>query len=153
MPEKKDTKGVFNVVRNYSNVQYEAVRSIVDNKFTTEHDSLSDIYYNHWKGGDYSAAYRGHKPDVGASKHEAKTLFDKLHGLIFHKYELALYEENELQGNPYPKLKEKMETPIIKRESNKVFDINTIKDVKGVRKDRIGEFVQKLEKEGISLEL
>lgn len=92
--------------RNFDGIQYESIRRKVDIRFNVAHDLLTEIYYKEWKIGNLNRAFQGHKPATIA---EAKSLFDKLHGLIFHLHELALDERNDLDGNPYPELKESMD--------------------------------------------
>jgi len=106
----------FNMNRNYKNVQHEELRIIVDSKWTTLHDELSDCYYNFWKKG-LSKPFQAY--DVQATPEESKTLFDKLHGLIEDKRMIDLYDE-------FKKLPEGDEKEKIKSH----FDSYKIDDVK-----------------------
>ena len=78
--------------RNYDGIQFEKYRKIVDFKFNQLHDELEDCYYKYWKKG-LSKPFQSY--DVQATPKESKILFDKLHGLIWHKYTLALNEQHQ----------------------------------------------------------
>ena len=79
-------------------VQFDSVRKVVDAKYLAEANALSDAYYNFWKKG-LSKTWRGF--DKAQNAAASKTLFDRLHGMIWHKHTLAVIAENTRQGNPY----------------------------------------------------
>lgn len=66
--------------RNFSGIQYEKLRLVVDQKFNVVHDELSDCYYNGKPFRTFGVL--------------DKVTFDKLHGLIFALREVALEAEN-----------------------------------------------------------
>lgn len=88
--------------RNWKGIPFEQLRRKVDVKFNAAHDALTDAYYNYWRHG-LSKPWRGF--DVQATPEDSKALFEKLHGLIFHLREVALYEENMRQPTPDKRLK------------------------------------------------
>lgn len=77
--------------RNWDKIQFEKLRKIVDGAFNQIHDELSDCYYNYWRLGK-SKPFRNY--DVQPTLEESKTLFDKLHGLIFHLRNIKFHQEN-----------------------------------------------------------
>lgn len=81
------------VERNMTNIQHQVIRDKIDAKFNDVHDRLSAAYYD---GGVFT---QGEKSwDFGKLKKQnpadAKALFDKLHGLIFHLRDVAFNETN-----------------------------------------------------------
>lgn len=90
----------LNIDRNYDNIQHEELRRKVDPRWTVLHDELSDCYYNFWKKG-LNKPFQDY--DVQSTLEESKVLFDKLHGLIESRREVALDDE-------YRKLPEERKT-------------------------------------------
>lgn len=110
VPVNQRTTRIFKVKpRNMERIQYESIRKKVDQKFNEAHDLLTEIYYQEWKIGNYTNDFHGYKPLPNATPEEAKQLFDKLHGLIFHLHTLALDAQNETDGRLYPKLREDLD--------------------------------------------
>ena len=68
------------VERNFDKIQFEMLRKIVDGKFNTVHDELSDAFYNGKPFRTYGIL--------------TKEKFDKLHGLIFEIYNVTFHTEN-----------------------------------------------------------
>ncbi len=106
-------------VRNYRNVVFEGLRTQVEPRFTALHDKLENAYYgtpqldsrgeltaraqDGWKHGVSHPITIGSKTfDVQANPRESKLLFDKLHGLIFHKLQLAMIAQNEANPEKIP---------------------------------------------------
>lgn len=87
--------------RNRTNIQFAELRAVVDQKFESLHDELSDCYYNFWRIGLPKPFITGVKIyNMGLTPAESKLLFDKLHGLIFHLRDIAFHAENLKQpGN------------------------------------------------------
>ncbi len=75
------------VARNFEGIQHEQLRKLVDARFNAAHDALSVAYYEGkafvWKGVDHGIL--------------TKQQFDRLHSLIFHKRDVALYQVNLAQ--------------------------------------------------------
>lgn len=85
--------GYKTTARNMSGIQHQTVREKVDDKFNEVHDRLSAAYY---EGGIF---VQGENTwDFGKLKSEdpedAKTTFDKLHGLIFYHREVEFNRAN-----------------------------------------------------------
>jgi len=80
--------------RNIDGIQFEKLRKKIDTDFNEAHDALEDAYYNHWRQGN-SKSWQNY--DVQKTPGESKTLFDKLHGLIWLHYQKTLHEENQKQ--------------------------------------------------------
>jgi len=76
--------------RNFDKVQFETLRKTMDAKFNTVHDELSDCYYNKKPFRTYGIL--------------TKEQFDKLHGLIFHAYDVTFHIENlkQIKKNQIP---------------------------------------------------
>jgi hypothetical protein len=70
--------------RNFDNIQFAAIRKVVDKKYNDCHDELTRCF----KGG-VPFKYGGH--DYGVL---TKEQFDRLHGLIFHLREVAFHNAN-----------------------------------------------------------
>ena len=84
-------------IRNYDGIQFEAIRKTLDAKFNQEHDGLSVAYYDYWSKG-LSNPWKGF--DKQAAPELSKVLFDKLHGLIFHRYMVAFHNANMMLPKP-----------------------------------------------------
>jgi len=80
------------MARNFDGIQFEKYRRVVDERFNKLHDELEECYYKFWKNGE-SRSLQGY--DVGRTKEESKETFDKLHGLIWHEYIIALKEYHD----------------------------------------------------------
>lgn len=79
--------------RNFDKkVEFVKIRRTLDVPFNDAHDELSEAYYNFWRRG-LSHPWQGY--DVQATPEESKRLFDYLHGLIFEKQLVALWNANE----------------------------------------------------------
>lgn len=74
--------------RNYTGIQFEKIRKTLDHKYNQTHDELSDCYYA-------GLPFRGYGVLT-------KEQFDKLHGLIFLKWEVEFHAENVKRGTIYP---------------------------------------------------
>lgn len=66
--------------RNFDGIQLADLRKVVDPKFNTVHDELSDCYYNGKPFRTFGIL--------------TKDKFDKLHSLIFHLRNIAFHQEN-----------------------------------------------------------
>ena len=77
--------------RNFAGIRHEDFRRTFDPAFDTLHDSLSDAYYNFWRQGQ-SKPFQGH--DVQPTLAESKALFEKLHALVFHHYDVQFHTAN-----------------------------------------------------------
>jgi hypothetical protein len=78
-------------VRNFNNIQFDRIRSILDDRFNTAHDELTSAYYDYWAKG-ISHPWRSF--DAQPTPAESKVLFDKLHGLIFQLRMIAFHNAN-----------------------------------------------------------
>lgn len=82
-----------NPTRSLTGVQFENIRTKIDDKFNDCHDRLSAAYYD---GGIFTQS--GYTWDFGVLKTnnavDAKILFDKLHGLIFFIRDIVFNETN-----------------------------------------------------------
>lgn len=83
--------------RNYTGIQFESIRKTLDGTFNQEHDDLSVAYYDYWSKG-LSKPWQGF--DAQATPEASKVLFDKLHGLIFHRYLVAFHNANMALPKP-----------------------------------------------------
>lgn len=123
--------------RNYAGIQFESIRRTLDASFNQEHDELSAAYYDYWRKG-LSKPWKGY--DAQATPEASKVLFDKLHGLIFHRYTVAFHNANM-------KLPEPKQIPEDK--------YRYARDEKGqIREDRVQSAqnqISLLQTEGISL--
>jgi len=79
------------VTRNFTGIQFEVIRKTLDVSFSQEHDDLSAAYYDYWSKG-LSKPWKGF--DIQVTLEASKVLFDKLHGLIFHRYMVAFHNAN-----------------------------------------------------------
>ena len=79
------------VERNYSGIQHEEFRRTFDPPFDVLHDALSDAYYNFWRTGQ-GRPFQSY--DVQPTRAESKALFEKLHALIFHHYDVQFHAAN-----------------------------------------------------------
>jgi hypothetical protein len=77
--------------RNFTDVQHESLRLELDGKYNALHDELSATYYDYWKKG-LSFPWQGY--DAQPTLEQSKALFDKLHGLIWHHYEVEFHQLN-----------------------------------------------------------
>ncbi len=77
--------------RNYQRVQFGDIRKDFDKPYNRLADELSDAYYNYWKKGK-SKPWQGY--DVQPTPERSKELFDKLHGLIWHWYNVNFHKLN-----------------------------------------------------------
>lgn len=125
--------------RNFHRIRFEKIRSSFDAKYNIAHDELSDAYYSYWKKG-LSHAWKGY--DVQATPEQSKTLFDKLHGLIFLKRDVDFHDFVQT-------LPEKDRIP--EREYNEIRDSSGI--VIGKVDERARAQIQTLQADGIDLTL
>ena len=123
--------------RNMHGIAYEALRARVDARFNELHDTLSAAYYDHWRHGEHQP---WHGYDVLPAREASKQQFDKLHGLVFHLYEIALDDANSAEAEPDARLARTMHTP------NEKLDGLT-------RRQRCQVAVAALKQEGIDIEL
>jgi len=79
---------------NYVGIPDEAIRRVVDPPFVALAASLDVAYYQHWKRG---LSHPWHGYDVQPTPEESKAQFDKLNGLIWHEYAVALDDADQLQ--------------------------------------------------------
>lgn len=56
---------------------------------------LTQLYMDEWRVGNYDNDFQGHKPARGATKQEAKLLFDRIHGALHWRMSMELIAENE----------------------------------------------------------
>jgi len=80
---------------NFVGIADEAIRRVVDPPFVTLAQSLDVAYYQHWKRG---LAYDWHGYDVLPTAEENKAQFDRLSGLIWHEYAIALDDADQLRA-------------------------------------------------------
>lgn len=80
-------------------IQFESLRKDIDPPFLALIETLNVAYYQFWKNGRSSP---WHGFDVQATPELSKALFDRLHGAIWGAHELAIRDENERRGFPYP---------------------------------------------------
>lgn len=66
--------------RNFDGIQFESLRSVVDDKFNLVHDELSDCYYSGRPFRNFGIL--------------SKEKFDKIHGLIFLMRDIVFHSEN-----------------------------------------------------------
>ncbi|MEM2124991.1 MAG: hypothetical protein QXQ53_01175 [Candidatus Methanosuratincola sp.] len=114
--------------RNFDGVQFETLRKEVDKRFNDLHDELSDCYYNHKPFRHYGIL--------------SKELFDKLHGLIFLKRDVAFHEAN-------------LRRPPEERIPTEKYDtiLNDKGEVVGSRVAEAQTMIDRLKSEGIALEV
>jgi hypothetical protein len=135
--------------RNYKDVQFGSVREQVEPVYTSLVDELSACYYDHWQLGESRpfVTKDGSSFDVVLTDGEfnpdaTKELFDKLHGLIYHRMELALQVE-------YKKLEGK--------EAEKYQRYNDYKDQDDptvlTKEDLANRFIDQLTQEGIEIDI
>lgn len=79
---------------NLVGVADEAIRRVVDPPYTTLAASLDAAYYQHWARGE---SHDWHGYDVQPTPDESKAQFDRLSGLIWHEYAIALDEADLLR--------------------------------------------------------
>ena len=68
------------MVRNFTGIQFESIRKLVDDKINTIHDELSNCFYQGLPFRTFGVL--------------TKTQFDRLHGLLFRIYDVLFHEEN-----------------------------------------------------------
>jgi len=99
-------------VRNREGIQFAAFRDGFDQRFEAIHDALEEAYYNFWKrGSPQPVVIAGRTLDVVAGVPtlvtnqgppqtrtfpglSAKDFFDRLHGLIWHHYQIKFHRRN-----------------------------------------------------------
>ena len=102
-------------VRNLDRVQFEALRKQFDQYFNELHDELEEAYYNNWQHGSPQLVWgvldidgrnlssqtrrwlRISRNSI-ASPEQAKQLFNRAHGELWHAHRLFMVQENERQG-------------------------------------------------------
>ncbi len=86
-------KDFSNMKRNFEGIQFEKLRKVIDHKYNTVHDELSDCYYNKKSFRTFGVL--------------TKEQFDKLHGLIFLERDMEFHVENLKQpaAEQYPEEK------------------------------------------------
>lgn len=96
--------------RNFSGVQFQALRERIDRKFCDLHDSLEEAYYGDrgedgrwvagtgWRNGQSSPWYGF---DVLATPEQSKAQFDEIHAFLHAAYLLIFHEENQEEATPY----------------------------------------------------
>ena len=127
-------------IRNYEKIQFAELRQTVESRYNELADELSDCYYNCWKHG-LAKPFYGY--NVQATLEDSKLLFDKLHGLIFHKLEVALCVEAEKPSNQDKPYQEKFRKHIEIRD--------TLGNIIDTKKDRSLRHIDQLRQEGIEL--
>ncbi len=88
------TRQVYNFktpARNYQRIQFGDFRKNFDKPYNRLADELSDTYYNFWKKGK-NKLWQGY--GVQPTLEQSKKLFDELHGLIWHWYNVNFYRAN-----------------------------------------------------------
>ncbi len=96
--------------RNYTGIQFEALRRVIDPAFHTFKDELEEAVYGDRKAdgstdkstgwlADISKPFRG--MDKQATEKDSRTLFDEIHGHLYTLYTLVLHDENVSQGLPF----------------------------------------------------
>lgn len=80
-------------------IEFDSLRKDIDPPFLALVESLDVAYYQFWKKG---LPQLWHGFDVQATPALSKALFDRLHGAIWNAHELAIRDENEKRGFPYP---------------------------------------------------
>ncbi len=125
--------------RNYQNVQFGALRKDFDKPYNRLADELSDAYYNFWKKGK-SKPWQGY--DVQPTPEQSKELFDKLHGLIWHWYNVNFHKLN-LSLPPEQRIPEKEYNYVYGPEGKVLYK----------KSEHSKEIIEKLKQEGIQIEI
>ena len=112
-------------IRNLYNVQFSDLRKIIDGKFNTVHDELSDAYY-------------GKKPFRTYGVLD-KATFDKLHGLIFALRDIDFHEANKSLATK--KIPESEYNDILNKDG----------EIVSTKTTEAQSLINTLEKEGITL--
>ena len=101
--------------RNFAGIQFESIRKTLDASYNQMHDNLSQSYYDYWQKG-LSKPWKGF--DVQPTLEASKVLFDKLHGLIFHRHLVAFHNAN--MALPKPKQYSEEEYRLVKDDKGNV---------------------------------
>lgn len=101
--------------RNFTGIQFEAIRKTLDPAYNQEHAGLSIAYYDYWSKG-LSKPWKGF--DKQATPEASKALFNKLHGLIFHRHLVAFHNAN--MALPAPKQYSEDEYRWVKDEAGNI---------------------------------
>lgn len=125
--------------RNYQRVQFGEIRKEFDKPYNRLADELSDIYYNYWKKGK-SKPWQGY--DVQPTLEQSKELFDKLHGLIWHWYNVNFHKLN---------MSRPLEERIPEEEYNYVYGPDGKVFYKKSEHSR--EIIEELKKQGIEIKI
>lgn len=130
------------VTRNRQNIRHAEIRDRIDPSFEEIHDNLSDCYYNYWKYGQdkefkVGSTVYNRQPTL----QETKLLFDKLHALLWHIYDVKFDIENKKQ----PKAQQ------IASDEYDIEEIN-VDGTKQSKKDKALKAINELKKEGIELD-
>lgn len=98
--------------RNRENIQFAAFRDGFDQRFEAFHDALEEAYYQFWRQGlSHPITVAGRSLDVVAgiptlitnkvppqtrtfAALSPKAFFDKLHGLLWHHYQVRFHARN-----------------------------------------------------------
>lgn len=96
--------------RNFDYIQFAELRKQIDSRFNTIHDELSECYYDKKPFREYGIL--------------DKEIFDKLHGLVFMKRDVEIYEENEKQSIPDEEIRD-------------TFDKRILREIKAFERDNI----------------
>lgn len=157
--------------RNFDKVQHEHLRKKIDAKFNRVHDKLETAYYQFWKKGlsKKFVAKRGsdRKPilvfdirpnnpdlmgkavwnkttqewDTSGVPLSPKELFDKLHGMLWHIYQVRFHERNQLEPAK-DRVPENKYNELFDNQGNKIGDKHT----------QSQGFVNQLKTEGLDLD-
>ncbi len=121
-------KDFSDMKRNFDRIQFSELRKIVDEKFNSVHDELSDCYYNNKSFRTYGIL--------------DKETFDKLHGLIFKMRDVEFHTEN-LKLAEKDKISEEKYNNIIDKEGKVI----------GKKNEEAALKVSALNAEGFQLEV
>ncbi len=117
-------------IRNYTGIQFEALRRVIDPAFHAFKDELEEAVYGDrlpdgstdkstgWLAG-VSKPFRG--MDKQATEQESRSLFDEIHGHLFTLHTLVLHDENVAQGLPFAR--EEIDSPIPSRVAENLIAI------------------------------
>jgi hypothetical protein len=92
---------------NYDRIAHADIRKKVEAKYTRLKAELDWCYYIFWQYGE-SCPFQKH--DVLATKEDSFALYTELCNNVDSMMSIAVYDQNEKDGNPYPKLKTRMES-------------------------------------------
>ncbi len=117
------------LTRNYTAIQFEALRRVIDPAFHDFKDELEEAVYGNRRDdgstdkstgwlADVSKPFRG--MDKQATEKDSRALFDEIHGHLYTLYTLVLHDENVAQGFPFAR--EEIDRPIPSRIAESIIE-------------------------------